>query len=170
MVNNNLGTSEPKEAYIAKASVNDQATEKDSLGFEPYVTAIAEFLTNPVTLPPLTLSIEGEWGSGKSSFMKQLQKAIVEVSRQNFEQEHRLKQRKQKLKDEIKNYNAKNTLNKLCAFPTLISIIKESLSISLTKSKFKYPKTVWFNAWRHDKAEALWGSKKSDKTGQPSSE
>ena len=158
MVNNHLSTSEPKEAYIAKASVNDQATEKDSLGFEPYVTAIAEFLTNSVTQPPLTLSIEGELGSGKSSFMKQLQKAIVEVSRQNFEQEHRLKQRKQKLEDEIKNYNAKNPLNKLRAFPTLISIIKESLSISLIKLKFKYPKTVWFNAWRHDKAEALWAA------------
>jgi predicted KAP-like P-loop ATPase len=54
-------------AYVARASVNDQATEEDSLGFEPYVTAIAEFLTNPVTQPPLTLSIEGEWGSGKST-------------------------------------------------------------------------------------------------------
>lgn len=79
-------------------SINDQPTEEDSLGFKPYVKAIAEFLTNPFTEPPLTISIEGAWGSGKSSFMKQLSK---------------------KLEDEP---------------------------------------TVWFNAWRHDKAEALWAA------------
>ena len=63
----------------SNATINDTATEVDSLGFEPYVAAIATFLTDAATKPPLTLSIEGEWGSGKSSFMKQLQRKI-EVS------------------------------------------------------------------------------------------
>ena len=58
--------------------VSDQPATEDSLGFTPYVIAIAEFLTSPDTKPPLTLSIEGEWGSGKSSFMKQLKKQIEE--------------------------------------------------------------------------------------------
>ena len=57
---------------VRNTSVGDQAANVDALGFEPYVIAIAEFLVNPETKPPLTLSIEGEWGSGKSSFMKQL--------------------------------------------------------------------------------------------------
>jgi hypothetical protein len=97
MVGNSTGTPEPPES-IQNASVSDQATDDDSLGFEPYVTAIAQFLKNPKTKPPLTLSIEGEWGSGKSSFMKQLRK------------------------------------------------------------KLEGEPTVWFNAWRHDKAEALWAA------------
>ncbi len=91
-------TNQTEQESILNAGLSDQATEEDNLGFEPYVTAIAQFLTNDKTKPPLTLSIEGEWGSGKSSFMKQLRK---------------------KLEDKP---------------------------------------TVWFNAWRHDKAEALWAA------------
>lgn len=56
--------------------LNDVSTEKDVLGFRPYVEAIAEFLTAEGTRPPITLSIEGQWGCGKSSFMKQLKEEI----------------------------------------------------------------------------------------------
>jgi hypothetical protein len=58
---------------VLMANVGDQPSAEDTLGFKPYVEAIASFLTNEVTKPPLTLSIEGEWGSGKSSFMLQLE-------------------------------------------------------------------------------------------------
>ncbi len=57
-------------------NVGDQPTPQDTLGFEPYVKAIASFLTNDSTHAPLTLSIEGEWGSGKSSFMLQLMEEL----------------------------------------------------------------------------------------------
>ena len=57
-------------------------------------------LLNEETKPPLTLSIEGEWGSGKSFFMKKL--------------------------DEYLRQEGK--------------------------------RTVWFNAWRYDKAEAVWAA------------
>lgn len=56
--------------------ISDDATDKDTLGFKPYVEAIAEFLTDKETLAPITLSIDGPWGCGKSSFMKQLKKSI----------------------------------------------------------------------------------------------
>ncbi len=56
--------------------LNDVSTKDDMLGFRPYVEAITEFLTAEYTHPPITLSIEGQWGCGKSSFMKQLQEAI----------------------------------------------------------------------------------------------
>lgn len=56
--------------------LSDTATGEDSLGFKPYVEAIVEFLTADGTRPPITLSIEGQWGCGKSSFMRQLQKEI----------------------------------------------------------------------------------------------
>lgn len=56
--------------------LNDISTKEDVLGFRPYVEAIAEFLTAEGTKPPITLSIEGQWGCGKSSFMKQLKEEI----------------------------------------------------------------------------------------------
>ena len=47
---------------ILTSGLSDQAALKDALGFEPYVKAIADFLTDVGTEPPITLSIEGEWG------------------------------------------------------------------------------------------------------------
>ncbi|REJ54089.1 MAG: serine/threonine-protein kinase pkn1 [Microcystis aeruginosa DA14] len=85
---------------IRNTSVSDQATNNDALGFEPYVIAIAEFLLHEQTQPPLTLSVEGEWGSGKSSFMKMLEEYL----------------------------------------------------------RKKGGRTVWFNAWRDDKAESVWAA------------
>ncbi|MCK4646036.1 MAG: hypothetical protein KAU46_07275 [Candidatus Aminicenantes bacterium] len=75
---NRVGYKAPKvqEETVRAATGSDQPTERDLLGFEPYVDAIAQFLVSPGTTPPLTLSIEGEWGIGKSSFMHQLEKAI----------------------------------------------------------------------------------------------
>jgi hypothetical protein len=70
----------PREENISVRTFEDQATDRDRLGFEPYVKAIAKFLTNRDTKPPLVLSIEGEWGSGKTSFMLQLRNELKEYS------------------------------------------------------------------------------------------
>ena len=65
------------EPVFAQASaVGDQAASNDSLGFKLYVEAITNFLLAPASRPPLTMSIEGTWGSGKSSFMLQLKRQI----------------------------------------------------------------------------------------------
>ena len=62
--------------YAQAAAVGDQAASRDSLGFKLYVEALARFLRAPATRAPFTLSIEGAWGSGKSSFMLQLKNEI----------------------------------------------------------------------------------------------
>ncbi len=94
-------------AEVQSTSLADLPAKNDCLGFEPYVQALRRFLLNEQTHGPLTISIEGEWGIGKSSFMKQLSEAL-------------------------------NTpVNGEAGNRTII---------------------VWFNAWRHDRAEALWAS------------
>ena len=87
--------------------VSDQSTATDKLGFRPYVDAVAAFLLHPDTTPPLTMSVEGEWGTGKSSFMRQL----------------------------------KAELDKAPAPQTTVRSM-----------------TFWFNAWRHDKQDAMWAT------------
>lgn len=62
---------------VSGYSNSDEPAASDSLGFAPYVEAMATFLSNPMTSTPLTVSIEGKWGSGKSSFMKQLQARLT---------------------------------------------------------------------------------------------
>lgn len=55
---------------------NDSSTAVDALGFDTYVSVLRDFLTHEHTKPPLTVSIEGEWGTGKSSFMAMLRAQI----------------------------------------------------------------------------------------------
>lgn len=42
--------------------------EEDGLGIEPYVTSLTKLIKDCAT--PMTISIQGGWGSGKTSFMK----------------------------------------------------------------------------------------------------
>ncbi len=51
---------------------DDVPARVDELGFGPYVDAVTTFLLSDATKTPLTVSIEGEWGTGKTSFMTQL--------------------------------------------------------------------------------------------------
>lgn len=92
-----------EKVTVAGSGITDLIADlkHDTLGFKPYVEAVYSFLLHESTEPPFTLSIEGEWGSGKSSFMCQLEQSLDKVPKQ---------------------------------------------------------KTVAFNAWRHDKVEAMWAA------------
>ena len=74
--NETVQSSQPEVHQVGSGAKCDIVAELDSLGFQPYVNGIARFLTDETTEAPLTISIEGEWGSGKTSFMKQLEKAL----------------------------------------------------------------------------------------------
>jgi KAP-like P-loop domain-containing protein len=119
---------------IAANAVGDQPTDEDSLGFGPYVEAITAFLTSDATQPPLTMSIEGEWGSGKSSFMLQLEKAIRGPSRTDVFM--------QKLPQRMGGMGPPGSLT-----DAFRSALKQRQQI-----------TIQFNAWRHDKQDALWAA------------
>jgi hypothetical protein len=71
-------TANTQDVQINTVGLSDSPAKEDLLGFQPYVRAIGWFLLNPKTLPPLTISIEGPWGTGKSSFMKQIQSMMEE--------------------------------------------------------------------------------------------
>lgn len=62
---------------IRAQAVGDQPGTRDLLGFEPYVQAMARFLREAD--PPLTVSIEGKWGSGKSTFVRLLREELRRV-------------------------------------------------------------------------------------------
>ncbi len=68
----------PREVLPPQYFVCDQVPSEDSLGFKPYVSAVCRFLTNESTKAPLTISVEGEWGAGKSTFMDLLAKDLQE--------------------------------------------------------------------------------------------
>ncbi len=204
---------DPQAVQIRAASVSDQAANKDSLGFDPYVIAIADFLTESETKPPLTLSVEGAWGSGKSSFMKQLEQEIARQSKEKSKE--KLRAKRKDLGDKFRNlpFEFWKQLKELCEkfVGNLAPLLKpfkpislnfyyfKELLISLIKFEINFlavflifligvplfllltviralviiwkiialtreiwfphkPRVVWFNAWRHDKADALWAA------------
>jgi hypothetical protein len=121
-------------AEITGSAVGDQPTASDSLGFGPYVEAIAGFLRSEATAPPLTVSIEGEWGSGKSSFMMQLEQTIAGISRGQ---------------------------RSLANLPTWLGGDSKKVNpwfalVALFANRQQC--TIRFNAWRHDKQDAVWAA------------
>jgi|GEM_PF-1560478 len=138
---------EAGEESIRRASVSDQPSARDTLGFAPYVKAIATFLMNEQTRPPLTLSIEGEWGSGKSSFMLQLAEELRAIS------DGRRREAAAARREETRR------LQMLVPMPEfgLLDRLQTRLLIRRDARRLRCP-TVEFNAWRHDKENALWAS------------
>ena len=137
-------------------TIGDRPAVKDTLGFQPYVIAIAEFLTHPDTKPPLTISIEGAWGRGKSSFMKQLEAEILQKYKDSKAEQFKQIGRKLDLKRDFYAKPLALRILILLGFKTKFWFQKFFLQF-----KFKFqqkPQIVWFNAWRHDEAESLWAA------------
>lgn len=176
------GRSSVSEESIHLASTRDQPTHDDRLGFQPYVDAIAEFLVSEDTRPPLTLSIEGEWGSGKSSFMLMLERAlharvmrdwhwdtlplplawlITRHERPHSEPPRRWRwfaSRPARLWQVLIERGSAEVLE--AGF--LRRLARELRPPVLTRLRraLRYPccLTVPFNAWRHDREDALWAA------------
>src|SRR5262245_16011738 len=56
---------------------------QDLLGFGEEAESLALMLTDPRLCPPLTLGVFGEWGSGKSFFIRMLLDRIRKISQEN---------------------------------------------------------------------------------------
>ncbi|HJQ31192.1 MAG TPA: P-loop NTPase fold protein [Pyrinomonadaceae bacterium] len=140
---------EVESASVLHASASDQPAAKDSIGFSPYVAAMAEFLMNEGTRPPLTLSIEGEWGSGKSSFMLQLESHLNLIVRR------KRVGMAEAVRGEIRRRRrfVPRALRPLKIFRRLM--LPKSARAEVLSAVCP---TVRYNAWRYDKDEALWAS------------
>lgn len=64
-------------------AVSDAAVESlkdDKLDFAGLALGLARFLRNPNTVPPLTMAVTGDWGSGKSSILNMISSNLVKHS------------------------------------------------------------------------------------------
>ncbi len=125
----------PDQLSILLSSTGDVPTAHDTLGFIPYVESVARFLESPSTQPPLAIAIEGEWGSGKSSFMKMLRNRLRGNSRSSI------------FRESLTLERAGGT-----------GLVKALWVASRAAFKSAHSVTVEFNAWRNDKEEALWAA------------
>ena len=65
------------ELRAATALASDEASQRDRIGSFEYVAhAVADFLLDKRTEPPVTIGVKGSWGGGKSSLMKMVRERI----------------------------------------------------------------------------------------------
>ena len=67
------------ESARTRSATNDKPqtdVERDTLGFRDFVFALRDFVVSEDTTTPLTISVNGAWGSGKSSLMGMLQQQL----------------------------------------------------------------------------------------------
>lgn len=61
---------------VFRVGVPDREAEQDYLDILAYVNGCAEFISNCRT--PMSIAVQGDWGSGKSSFMQMVRKKLEE--------------------------------------------------------------------------------------------
>jgi len=75
------------DAFTARTNLeSDQASANDYLGFKPLAKSIAAFVKHRETGLPLSVAIDGPWGTGKSSLMLMLQEELDKGSTAAAEQ------------------------------------------------------------------------------------
>jgi WD40 repeat protein len=71
-----------RKARPQPAIASDRESALDLLGFTGDVDSMAALITDRETRPPLAIALLGRWGSGKSSFMRQLQERVALLTEQ----------------------------------------------------------------------------------------
>ena len=104
----------------------DVWSKEDYLGFKEYAKALADFIRNPKTGKPLTISIDAPWGMGKTTLMHLIEEELKET-------------RESKPR---KRPSAKRG--------------QPAAASEATREKVEVFPTVWFNAWKYDQEESLW--------------
>ena len=61
---------------LRATSYSDAIAARDSLGFQPFVESFARVILHRDTTTPLVIAVTGEWGKGKSSFMRFLRQRL----------------------------------------------------------------------------------------------
>lgn len=68
---------DPKKNYQKIRIFSDSPTDDANFfNFDAYVEALSNIIENPENKTPITIAINGKWGSGKTSLMKTLQKRL----------------------------------------------------------------------------------------------
>jgi hypothetical protein len=62
---------------VAIRALSDKPSDIDLLEFKDYAQALTDFIKNEKTQTPLTIGIDGAWGSGKTTLMKMIQSRLA---------------------------------------------------------------------------------------------
>ncbi len=58
--------------------LSDQPADRDQLNFGPYVRTLVDIISDPGSDTPLTVGVFGDWGRGKTSLMRMVERQLKE--------------------------------------------------------------------------------------------
>ncbi|MCZ6535019.1 MAG: P-loop NTPase fold protein [Chloroflexi bacterium] len=141
------GAPAPEEPVTPVATFfhTDKWTLDDKLGYSLYAKAIAEFIYDTRTEPPLTVGVFAPWGQGKTTLMRLIEFHLTEKSKGQVDAGGA---------DAVPPANyGKGVEPPHATFGKLREWLKNPLD--LQPSKLEYP-TVCFNAWKYQDSEQVW--------------
>jgi hypothetical protein len=146
---------------------SDVWTVEDTLDYSEYADAIASFLRNDDTVPPLTIGIKAPWGAGKTSLMRMIQQRLD--PRDNSETW-------EPKKIGLENATKLERQGGIRIVDLLRRIIRpRGVALNLDKLGVKAPEdveaswwrpTVWFNPWMYQSSEQVWAGLAQEIIGQ----
>lgn len=71
-----------RKSSITDSPRNVSKGERDNFGIEPFENGLTRFINNSNT--PITVALQGEWGSGKTSLMNSLKKSLSDGENSQF--------------------------------------------------------------------------------------
>lgn len=161
------------QRFKPSALTGDRPADKDRLGLEHFATSIARLILHPET-QPLTIGIQAPWGEGKSSFLRFVDRGLMEVACDRTNPSFGRLQKD--LNDELA------ALEKLrvdqSAGPTeeteddrraredrvktaeqriaRVARAEAELSDDMNRASTEFVLRVHWNAWRHQDADHIW--------------
>ncbi|MGF6871453.1 KAP family P-loop NTPase fold protein [Paraburkholderia sp. MM5477-R1] len=139
-----LDTRDP--AQVTPRLSTDRPTDVDLLGFRVYAKAIAQFLLDDESKPPLTISIQAPWGGGKTSMMLMIEDELDPKDKRNREPADEHLNRKLSVKDLEFELEGQLTGKSEPELP----------EIDARGDGTRGRTTVWFNAWKYESTNQVW--------------
>ena len=118
---------EQSELRVERGGRNDEPVAFDELGRDTQLLGLLRLISRRRTSPPLVIGVHGDWGEGKTSFMRVLQVLLGKDGREKY---HQLELEDKTLAEPYLSGRAAEVLEE-----------RESAGADLL--------SVWFNPWEH---------------------
>lgn len=129
----------------------DRWTIDDALGYRFYAEAIARFITDLRTIPPLTISIQAPWGGGKTSLMRMIQQRLDPLAPDICPDDQGAS--KTGAERPVEPMTLRSAMRELKVSSAGDSSLPKVVGSSPSeRQRF----TVWFNAWKYESTNQVW--------------
>lgn len=127
-----------QERQPSTTVTSDLWTLEDDLDHELFADAIATFICDPRSRPPLTIGVKGRWGAGKTSVMRKVREKLDPAPTSDPPRPTRL------------------TIETVLDRTKDVSPEKAADVLEPEHDDASRRVTIWFNAWKYQSREQLW--------------